>query len=643
MKNRSLRTGLLTAVVSALVLLAGLTTVVGSLLSARDLRAILDERVRSAAAAIESDAASRRAALTAALSWFERSTRVIQALGLQDPSNTAELAQLVTTSFGADSFLIADPRGVVVGGASIAHRPSVLAALTGKARVGFEVDSGSELAIRGATPVYNTKNVLVGVVAMGHSLSQSAYVDRLKGLLDAEVTVFVGDTRLATSLTDETGKRLVGTKLANPAIEDKVLARGEPYYGTNRIRGQSYSTVYIPLRDDQNVVVGMTFVGLSLALVEECTRNLVVTFSALSLGVLVVTLVFLVLYLQRRLIHPLVLTSHDLERMAEGRVPLVDEARLGRGDEIGLMARSLAGLASYLDDGGNVATAIAQGNLVVEPRIAGPEDRFGLAFSAMTTQLNTMILHIRRSAHEVAGGIRQISEGTTVLSVGASENAASIEQMEASLAEILGASEDNAREAREAATLSTAVNQSSQASTLEMDTLLKAMDAIEASARDIEGVVKTIDDIAFQVNLLALNANIEAARAGKYGKGFGVVAEEVRALARRSTEAVHETTRMVNEVKGRISSGTLAARATGGHLTAMSSGVAQMTTVLGQVAVRSQGQSDSLGQLNLGMTQLSQVTQTNAATAEESASVTLQLQGVASDLEATTLRFQLRE
>jgi methyl-accepting chemotaxis protein len=145
------------------------------------------------------------------------------------------------------------------------------------------------------------------------------------------------------------------------------------------------------------------------------------------------------------------------------------------------------------------------------------------------------------------------------------------------------------------------------------------------------------------VNLLALNANIEAARAGKYGKGFGVVAEEVRSLARRSADAVKQTSDLVAEVQSRIGVGSSAARATGNQLASMTAGVDRIAGVLAQVARRSVGQSEALSQLNQGVSQLSQVTQTNAATAQESASITQHLQSVAEALETSAQRFRLRD
>jgi len=604
-----------------------------------------------AVVAIEADLANRRASLTASVQWFERSARAVQVLSAHDSAGARALGKLAMGSFGADSFVLADAQGVVLvraedgerRGESVAQLDTVRAALAGKAAVALEAPTQAELVLRGATPVYDSQNNLVGVAALGYVLSQNSYVDRLKVLLDAEVTVFGGSTRLVTTLTDDAGKRLAGTKLGNPVIEEQVLVRGEPYFGTNRIRGNSYSTVYLPVKDEGRRIVGMVFAGLSLASVDRSVVTLTLSFTGLSLFVLALTVTFLVLYLQRRVIGPLVLTAQDLERMSEGRRPLVDEVRARRLDEIGTMSRSLQSLGEYLADGGQVATEISQGNLAVEPRVAGPEDQFGLAFSSMTTELNSLIRHIRQASHEVAEGIHQIAEGTQVLSSGATENAASLEQMEASLTEIVKASEDNAKEAQTAARLSEEVNRTGQSSQQEMEAFLTAMGAVEASARDIQSVVKTIDDIAFQVNLLALNANIEAARAGKYGKGFGVVAEEVRSLAKRSTDAVGDTRKMMGEIQGRIAAGSATARTTGGHLAEMVAGLEKITGVLALVSERSRRQSETLVQLNEGMSHLSQVTQTNAATAEQSASVTQQLQAVASDLEETTRRFLLRD
>jgi methyl-accepting chemotaxis protein len=153
------------------------------------------------------------------------------------------------------------------------------------------------------------------------------------------------------------------------------------------------------------------------------------------------------------------------------------------------------------------------------------------------------------------------------------------------------------------------------------------MEKINESSDEIKKVVKVIDDIAFQINLLALNANVEAARAGKYGKGFAVVADEVRNLAVRSAAAVKGTTEMVDETVRNIGIGNELAAATAQQLEEMS--------------IASKEQAEGVEQINSGLGQIDQVTQGNTASAEETASAAEELASQAQELRSILSRFKL--
>jgi methyl-accepting chemotaxis protein len=150
-----------------------------------------------------------------------------------------------------------------------------------------------------------------------------------------------------------------------------------------------------------------------------------------------------------------------------------------------------------------------------------------------------------------------------------------------------------------------------------------------------------IDDIAFQINLLALNANVEAARAGKYGKGFAVVAEEVRNLATRSAEAVQETTGIVEESVKNMEAGTEAGQATGEQLDAIVGGARRVTQYLDDIAAASREQADAINQITEGLDQIDQVTQENTASAEESASAAEELASQSEQLQSMVADYRV--
>jgi methyl-accepting chemotaxis protein len=167
------------------------------------------------------------------------------------------------------------------------------------------------------------------------------------------------------------------------------------------------------------------------------------------------------------------------------------------------------------------------------------------------------------------------------------------------------------------------------------------MDGIFESFRNIKTITKTIDDIAFQTNVLSLNANIEAARAGAAGKGFAVVADEVRSLANRSSLSVVETTRTVDGSFGQVKSGKAQAEATMALFQAILEDSERLAVLIGENAASAQEQALALQQVNAGLGQIDQVTQANAAGAEESSAAAEELARLARHLGELVANFRL--
>ena len=175
-----------------------------------------------------------------------------------------------------------------------------------------------------------------------------------------------------------------------------------------------------------------------------------------------------------------------------------------------------------------------------------------------------------------------------------------------------------------------------------MEELKTAMEDISKSSHQIGGIIKTIEDISFQTNILALNAAVEAARAGEAGKGFAVVADEVQSLANKSSVSAQNITELIQNSMKLVEQGTSLSADTTQALSAGVSGAKDATALVERIAESALQQAQSLKQLTLGMEQIADVVQTNAATAEESAASAQELYSQAEELKVSVHRFKLR-
>ena len=292
---------------------------------------------------------------------------------------------------------------------------------------------------------------------------------------------------------------------------------------------------------------------------------------------------------------------------------------------------------------GQSADRIAEGDLVTEV-VTSTGDELGdvaASFEIMRQRVHKVLLEINQGADQVAAGAHNVSDASVALSQGASQQAASVEQLSASIAEIASQTASNAQNAEKANDLTVGTKEKAQLGNEEMQEMLSAMEEINASSANISKIIKVIDEIAFQANILALNAAVEAARAGQHGKGFAVVAEEVRNLAARSAKAAKETTDMIEGSMAKVETGREIAHKTADALNAIVGDVSSVADIVANIAKASNEQKLALEQINQGVQQVSQVVQANSSTSEEAATASQNLNQQADIMRANVGKFRL--
>ncbi|MDR2340425.1 MAG: methyl-accepting chemotaxis protein [Deltaproteobacteria bacterium] len=243
----------------------------------------------------------------------------------------------------------------------------------------------------------------------------------------------------------------------------------------------------------------------------------------------------------------------------------------------------------------------------------------------ITVPVNNVIGALSDGAQEVDSAAGDLSSASNTLAEGATENAASLEETSAALEELSSMTKRNSDNAVEANSLMSQTNDAVAKAEASMANVIAAMDQIATSGNEIGKIIKTIDEIAFQTNLLALNAAVEAARAGEAGAGFAVVADEVRNLAIRSADAAKNTADLIAATISNINSGSEMVHSTSENFHNVATNSSKVAQLVSEVAEASKEQSQGIGQITTAMSQMDKVTQSNAASAEESASAAGQL------------------
>jgi hypothetical protein len=225
------------------------------------------------------------------------------------------------------------------------------------------------------------------------------------------------------------------------------------------------------------------------------------------------------------------------------------------------------------------------------------------------------------------------------LSESCSAQAASIEEISASTAEMSSRAEQTVQSTTAACEMAERSRCAATEGVLRIERMVKAMDEIAHSSKQIGSIIKVIDDIAFQTNLLALNAAVEAARAGEHGKGFAVVAEEVRSLATRSAQAARQSNELISNSGKLVAGGQELAGKSADSFQQISGEVESVATVLKDVAMSYKAQAISIQQISAGQGQIDSATQRNSAAAEESAASSVDLATSALSLRQTVEKF----
>lgn len=338
------------------------------------------------------------------------------------------------------------------------------------------------------------------------------------------------------------------------------------------------------------------------------------------------------------------ISNASIDAYASGMILLVSLGALSIALSVLLAWRLERGIVRPLQLAVDQAARIAQGDLRQELAVAGSTDeisRLLQALNAMEASLAQIVGKVRTGTEKITAASTGIANGNMSLSARTQEQAASLEETSASMAQLAAMVTENAQDASAASKLVDAASSVALRGGAAMSQVTDTMTTIRQSSERVADIVGTIDGIALQTNILALNAAVEAAQAGERGRGFAVVASEVRSLAQRSAAAAREIRLLVADSVQQAENGSVLVREAGITMNEIVSGVGQVSTIVSRIAAASHEQSAGVAQANVAVAQIDEATQRNAALVEQAAAAAGSLQAEAAALARTVSRFTL--
>lgn len=381
-------------------------------------------------------------------------------------------------------------------------------------------------------------------VILEDCLTEDEDADYYSRLLGCAFTVFIDETRVVTSITDDAGKRIVGTKLGNQKIYDTAYGKHETYYGESLIRGRQYLAIYEPAKFSYDGAKALFFIGMPINLIEEVEHSIIFLTVPMIIVLSIVFVVAVLAFLLSRVMTPVKAAAKAIHSLANDSedADLTYRINIHRNDEVGRLCSDIdrflerqQKLIIELKNAEASLETIGQNLGTSSQESASATAQIMANIEGVRKQTEHQLESVKTANTETSNAMNQASQLDSLVenqSAGITESSASIEEMVGNIASVT----DTVRKmSGQFARLKDVTARGGERQN-EVDEKVESMAEQSNLLKDANLVIARI---ASQTNLLAMNAAIEAAHAGSSGAGFSVVADEIRKLAETSSGQSH--------------------------------------------------------------------------------------------------------